>query len=238
MVCQLWCSHVQYCGSRSVSVCVQLHISIKTDVSSAQYVIKVCCTCADEVVWWPVFGTNSVSTYGEPHCGRKGWCWAKFHDVRLEFLTALNMKIVALWGVTPCSLVGRYQRFELTCFGLYWPAQQTVGLCGMGVELGELHLSWGKQQNKSKINITFYSDIFSLRSKTQFLKTHGKIYRLQGGEIETRSYENRSLCAFVKRTATTGFVTSVRLSASKKSTSIGGIFLNFINICPSHSSLG
>jgi hypothetical protein len=40
-------------------------------------------------------------------------------EMRLEVLTALNMKTVALREVAPCSLVHRYQRFGLTCLGLY-----------------------------------------------------------------------------------------------------------------------
>jgi hypothetical protein len=38
----------------------------------------------------------------------------KFPSVRFEVITAVRMKITGVWDVTQCSLVDRYQRFDVT----------------------------------------------------------------------------------------------------------------------------
>jgi hypothetical protein len=46
-------------------------------------------------------------------------CTKQVQNVRLEVLTALKMTVLFFWVVTPCRLIGRYQRFgETYCLHL------------------------------------------------------------------------------------------------------------------------
>jgi hypothetical protein len=47
------------------------------------------------------------------------YCGHGNHFVRSEVVTAMSIKIVVLWGVTPCYLMDGYQSFRGTCADFY-----------------------------------------------------------------------------------------------------------------------
>jgi hypothetical protein len=61
--------------------------------------------------------TDGKTKYYELHISKL----ALISTLRFEVLTALKMSILVKWVVTPCGLVGRYQRFGGTyCLHRQW----------------------------------------------------------------------------------------------------------------------
>jgi hypothetical protein len=89
----------------------QVYVCFKYRWMETKYLWQISGYSMNNFAWQPVFVSITVKHY-------KWWnvyVYNQLHRVRLEVPTAVNIKIMVFWDVTPCSLANGYKCSRATC---------------------------------------------------------------------------------------------------------------------------